>query len=193
MNQTIRLSAAALALAAGLAAAPRAQAQQGAGDNALRPGATSITLGVAADPSVGIWTMPSGRTAVGIVGSVQGIRSSFGDTESDQTLLVIAPQVKRYGSTDGAILPYLHGSVFASLTEFEGRSPGATSGGRFTAVGATAGVGLDWFPVRRVGLGGHAGLGLTRSEADPLQAGEDETTTWRLQTFTAAIQVQLYL
>lgn len=193
MNQTIRLSAAALALAAGLAAAPGAGAQQGAGDNALRPGATSISMGIAADPSVGFWTMPSGRTALGIVGSVQGIRSSLGDVESDQTLLVLSPQVKRYRSTQGAILPYLHGSVFASLTEFEGRSPGGTSGGRFTAVGATAGVGLDWFPVRRVGLGGHAGLGLTRSEADPVQAEVAGMTTWLLQTFTAAIQVQLYL
>lgn len=195
MNQTIRLSAAALALAAGLAAAPRARAQEAAGDNALRPGATSITVGIDPNASVGFWTMPSGRTALGVVGSVQGFRTSLGGSETQQTQLVLSPQLKRYRSTHGAILPYLHGSVFASLADFESRNPSGSGEGRLRAVGASAAVGLDWFPARRVALGGHAGLGLsrTRSEAGQEGAADFETTTWLLQTFTAAIQVQLYL
>jgi hypothetical protein len=195
MSQTIRLSAAALALAAGLAAAPQALAQEGAGESALRPGASSITLGIAPDPSVGFWTMPSGRTALGLVGSLQGNRTSLGGGEVEQTMLVLSPQLKRYRSTRGAILPYLHGSVFASLADFESRNPSGSGEGRIRALGASAAVGLDWFPARRAALGGHAGLGLSRtlSEAGPDGAARFETTTWLLQTFTAAIQVQLYL
>lgn len=191
MRLTIRASAAAFALAAGLAAASPAAAQEGAGDNPLRPGASSINVGVSPDVSVGFWRMVSGRTALGLSGSVQGIRNTQGDSELSRTMVVVSPRVKRYRSTEGAILPYLHGALLAGVTDFGGGS----SEDRSTLLGATAALGLDWFPVRRVGLGGHAGLGLTRtwSEIDNPVVGDLERSSWTLQTFTAAIQVQLYL
>lgn len=184
-------SAAALALAAGLAAAAPAAAQEGAGDNALRPGASSINVGVSPDVSVGFWRMVSGRTALGLSGSLQGIRATQGSDETSRTLAIVSPQVKRYRSTDGAILPYLHGALLAGVTDFGGDS----DENRSTMLGATAALGLDWFPVRRVGLGGHAGLGLMRSwsETDNAVVQDYERSSWTLQTFTAAIQVQLFL
>lgn len=192
MNPKTRLSAAALVLAAGLVAAPAA-AQEETGGNALRPGATSVNVGVSPDATVGFWRMLSGRTALGVSGSVQGIRSEYGGSELSRTLLVVSPQVKQYRATDGAILPYLHGAVFASVTDLGGSS-GAAGDDQSTVLGATAALGLDWFPVRRVSLGGHAGLGLLRSSSEfERPQGDFRSTSWSLQTFTAAIQVQLFL
>ena len=195
MRFVTRLPAAALALAATLAAAPAARAQEIAGENALRPGASSINLGISPEPSVGYWRMLSGRTALGVVGSAEAIRDSSGDDELSRTLLTVSPQVKRYRSTEGAILPYLHGALFASVIDLGSSTPGVGGDDRSTVLGGTAAVGLDWFPVRRVSLGGHAGLGLLRAASSIGGAdGDDfESVDWSLQTFTAAIQVQLYL
>lgn len=109
---------------------------------------------------------------------------------------MVAPEVKRYRSTGGAILPYLHGSVFTSVVDFGDSSSSGSNDDRSTLLGGRAGLGLDWFPVRRISLGGHAGLALQRrsSEIERSQGGDDlESTSWLLQTFTAAIQVQLFL
>lgn len=193
MRFVTRLPAAALALAATLAAAPAAGAQATAGENALRPGASSINVGVSPDPSVGYWRMLSGRTALGVVGSVQAIRDSAGDDELSRTFVTVSPQVKHYHSTEGAILPYLHGALLASVADLGSSTP--ESDDRRTVLGGTAALGLDWFPVRRVSVGGHAGLGLLRASSSIGGAdGDDfESVNWSLQTFTAAIQVQLYL
>jgi hypothetical protein len=188
MNRTCKLRALTAAVAAGLACASPAGAQEEAGENALRRGASSVMASVAPNVEVGFWSMLSGRTSVGLVGSVQSAESVSGSSTQEIRLLSLSPQVKRYWTTTGPVLPYAHGSLAVSGTEF-----GSAQQSR--SYGASAAVGLDWFPARRISIGGHSGVALSRSvvRSHDAQGEETEASGWSLRTFTTAIRVHLYL
>lgn len=183
---------AAAALTVALTAPSAAGAQEAAGANALERGATSVMVGVSPDPTLGFWTMLSGRTALGLVGTAQRSGSLIGEVEVYRhTQLLLSPQVKRYWSHDGDVLPYLHGGVYASLLEF--KDSGDTRND-IDAFGGSLAVGLDWFPVSRISVGGQAGMALNRTGATTRsQDAVSRSTTWSLETFTAALQVHFYL
>jgi hypothetical protein len=192
MNRTCKLRALVAAVAAGLVCASPAGAQEDAGENALRRGASSVMAGVAPEAGVGFWSMLSDRTAVGLVGGVQRVESVSGDSEHGIRLLTLSPQVKRYWRATGPILPYAHGSLSVSGIEF---GSGSSSRQESRSYGAGAAVGLDWFPVRRISVGGHGGVALSRAVlgSRDAQGEEMEISGWSLGTFTTAIRVHLYL
>jgi hypothetical protein len=64
------------------------------------------------------------------------------------------------------------------------------------ALGGFAGVGLDWFPTRRVSVGGHIGfqasaLKGTFPELLPGMSGDEETGS-DLRTISSGVRLQLY-
>ena len=183
-------------LLAGAALASPAGAQE-AGSIPGR-GATSVMLGVSPGNGIGVWTMLSDRTALGVVGALQTLDASSGGSEQEFRAVVLGPQVKRYWATAGDVAPYLHGSAYTSLTRSRftaGDGGGSGFESEQDLYGGSAAAGLDWFPTRRISLGGHAGVALNRYSGENRDASGQlvEQSRWLLETFTAAISVHLYL
>jgi hypothetical protein len=72
-----------------------------------------------------------------------------------RVFLGIEPTAKLYGAPRGDLRPYTAGSLFFTSQEFDFRGDQDDSD---TSLGATLGMGLEWSPVERLRIGGHAGV-----------------------------------
>lgn len=178
----------AMALAA-VAAAPAA-AQQAASANALQEGRRSISFGLPSGggSSFGIWTMLSERTNLGLIGQLQVEQQD--DPDVDSWGLRLAPAIKRYVRRAGPVAPFLYGNV-ALGWESETQPGGEESA---WSIGTFGGLGVEWFPVSSVSIGGHTGIGLEyRSiDVDPTIGASQSSSELALRTATSQLSIQIY-
>lgn len=172
--------------AAGLLLAPEASAQM------PQRGARSLQLSAVGRNEVGLWRMLSERTNVGLgVGIGLARRETEDSAVGEQTAwnVSLVPSLKRYGATVGRFAPYLFASLPLSLA---GQSRDEAEGSGL-GIGAAGAVGLDWFPVRNVSVGSHAGLQVNRQSSEH-QSGtiESESTQTVLGTFSSGFTLHIY-
>ncbi len=111
-----------------------------------------IVLEVGSSTSLGLGLRVGARTDLVLEGGVRILDD--GDTYTRGVF--VRPAVKRYwGSTDERLAPYLTLGLRADWSRL--RSSGALRANN-RRLGGLIGVGLDWFPVQRVSVGGHIGL-----------------------------------
>jgi hypothetical protein len=189
-----RLTGAALA-AAGLLLATGAAAQD---TNGLERPGTSIEVGAGGDYVVGVWRRLSPRTSLGL--EVGAYSRSYdyrfddpeGEREIDERLVTVGPALKVYTGPGGAFLPYGYASAFAQFgsTRYQ-PVEGEAQETDLCGFGGQLGLGVDWFPVQRVSIGGHVGVeGFSSSREGASFNGEEEFTGFG--TFNSGIRVQLY-
>lgn len=182
------------ALATALAVAPAAGAQEVAAGP--ERGRYSISVAAQGDVGVGVWTRLSDRTDLGL--NLVFNYNRFGIEDDDQTTrdLRVEPAFKHYlGSRDG-FAPYAFGSFFASTGEQTQAGVGdETITVTERLAGVSAAVGIDWFPARRVSIGGHVGLAggvqdlAAENSAFPTELEGDG---WFASTFNSGVVVHLY-
>lgn len=190
----MRMWTAVLALAAGLGRGGSAAAQE---TQATARESRSISLGVDEGIEIGYWTRLSERYDLGL--NVGLAYETLDDDTGEQSLttLSLEPAIKRYAAADGPFLPYGYGSVFASYGRLSSAATAdggsATVTSEQTRYGASAGFGLDWFPARRVSLGGHVGVTAGYQSNDLEGSFEDQTADgFFINTFTSGIRAHLY-
>lgn len=193
----MRTWVAVVVLATALGTATDAAAQEA---DAAERRARSISLAVNDGIEIGYWTRLSERSDLGL--NVGVALETLGNDDTEQSLLSISfePAIKRYATADGPFLPYGYGSLIFSYGRL---TSGVTQGGADVEItrdqqryGASAGIGMDWFPAQRISVGGHAGLagGYQSTEAGGDFFQEDgEQTGFFVNTFSSGIRVHLYL
>lgn len=194
-----------LLLLAGTTAATGAGAQEPGGENSVRRGAMSLTAGLTTGLQVGVWRMASDRTGLGVAASVATQRQEAGESfVSTRQTFGIGPRLRHYGSTTGALLPYLQGGLSGELTRSSTRYQGTSeqvNRNLQRSLVADFGAGLEWFPVSRISVGGQAGLrasrALFRQENEQRTVGGThdsvyDSTSWRVGTFTSGIEARLF-
>lgn len=181
-------------LAAALVVAPAVQAQETTAGP--ERGRHSISIAAQGDVGVGVWTRLSDRTDLGLNLALNYNR--FGIEDDDQTTrnLRVEPAFKHYLYAHDGFAPYAFGSFFAST----GKQTQAGDGEETITVserlaGVSAAVGIDWFPARRLSIGGHVGLaGGVQDLAAQNSAfdAELEGDGWFVSTFNSGVVVHLY-
>lgn len=96
--------------------------------------------------------------------------------------------MKVYGGSTGAVRPYGAGSVYFTSRTFGFSSVEETS----NAMGVSLGAGLEWSPVARIRIGGHAGVraGIIDGETTSYSGGtpaQVELKGWEAGTFTTGL------
>jgi hypothetical protein len=200
----------AAAVCALLAAAP-VRAQEAAPDTtprtSLQKGAWSLSFDVpayganAGSGSFGGWKMVGERTNLGLIVGIQVSNrdESMDGSEYDRetTWLNSGLHLRRYVGTIGEVTPFLA----AGINGYAGRSTnrqGTTSAEvRVFGAGVQGGVGVEWFPVRRVSVAGHTGaqIGIFASDDEvETETGPREGTQHTLDatTFTSRLSLQIY-
>ena len=183
--------------AAGLLLATGAAAQETGGEevNGLERPGTSIEVGAGAGALVGVWQRLSPRVSLGVQVSAYTSRSEIEsdvfDRDARQTSVSVGPALKVYGGPGGAFLPYGFASAFL---EFGGSREEIAGAGEneeeLDGLGAELGVGIDWFPVRRLSIGGHVGVEANRQSRSTDDDDVDRFTVFN--TVSSGIRVQLY-
>ncbi|HEY7770090.1 hypothetical protein, partial [Longimicrobium sp.] len=131
--------------------APRAASAQDAPERS-----TALSLRPFGQPTIGVWHMVSPRLEVGIeAGATIGSGTDQDENEQNLMSFTLAPGVKLFGAGQGDLRPYGFAGAFLASHRSEAGEFGEISSG---ALGATAGIGLEWSPVARVRVGGHAGV-----------------------------------
>lgn len=143
----------------------------------------SLSLSLYGGPQIGYWVRKSGRTDLGVDFGASGMFHEDNTTFS----LTATPALKRYLAPAGALAPYTYiGAPFTygrSTSHIDGSPDDSHSS---VVAGGIVGLGLDWFPVRQVSIGGHAGL--TAYYWKP----EGDESTLVIQTLTSGVRVQFY-
>lgn len=154
-------------------------------------GQRSISFGVRGEGSstFGLWTMLSERTNLGLLGTLNYNRQTLdpGDRKATSWTLTVAPTLRSYTARLGPVLPYLQGGIGVGFGE---GSPNDVS---ILSASANGGLGVEWFPVSNVGIGGYTGLGLSyqRTRTGP---SDFRTTTknFGFGSMTSGLSIQLY-
>ncbi|MDB4949869.1 MAG: hypothetical protein JWM27_2518 [Gemmatimonadetes bacterium] len=189
------LAAAALAAGAGTAGAQQT-------DGFLRP-PTSLSMGVFDGASVELGHRLSPATDLGLAVSGRGGRRSdrytgvagaSGSTQREWDV-TIEPSVKHYSGTGGPLLPYTYASLLLSHARSVFHQEGEPSSHfRGTGVGASVGLGVDWFLAPRVSVGGRAVLagGFQRTSTAPDTGPTLRSSQWYAGTGRSGVQVTFH-
>jgi hypothetical protein len=173
----------------------------------LQKGAWSLSFaapgyGTGERAEFGVWEMVGARTNVGFTLGVSVLgaetEGSSGEATVADTDVDLGLNVKRYVMEPREVTPYLLGSVSIGgrYERREGQEYEETSRG--TSASLRAGVGVEWFPVRRVSVSGHTGFGMFAGHMDNEQElpdgthREGETRQAYFQSFTSALLLQIY-
>lgn len=180
-----------VAAAALMIGASVAQAQ---GPEALREGRTSIAFAIPQSGSTtfGIWKQLSPTRALGLEASALYARRDRKqpDSESTEFVVSVTPAMKWYRSLSSTVAPYIRASAGVGYSSTKHEQSGNTvdeSDG--FSVSAGGGIGVDWFPLRSISIGGFTGLnaGYGRTESNNL----DENSFF-LRTGTSALTMHIY-
>jgi hypothetical protein len=160
-------------------------------EEAVENGRTSLSLRPFGTTTIGVWRQFSPRLELGLeVGaSVAQQEGEEEDTEEGRVGVSIEPAAKLYGRGDGDLRPYTAVSLFFTSQEFDYRGDQEDSS---TSLGASLGLGLEWTPVERIRIGGHAGVraGYVHGERTSFPLGVPEVYEidgWEVATFTSGI------
>jgi hypothetical protein len=189
-----------LALAAALLAMPGlAEAQQGTAQRTLVDGRRSIVFewpllaGTAGGHGrLEAWQMYSPNTNLGLVLEAAINRRTLpGDATEREIFIAVGPAIKRYMSIQQTVAPYIRGHLllgyFSEVTpaDVEVRGWGILLGG---------GVGVEWFPWDRIGIGGFTGLDLAFDQDRLIRPNLPDATSTNVGIFTrtSGLQVLIY-
>jgi hypothetical protein len=112
-------------------------------------------------------------------------------SENSNRLVSVGPALKVYGGLGGAFLPYGYASLFAQFGSSKNGLLDQDNEERdHRALGAQLGLGVDWFPVSRVSIGGHVGVEALTGENEPGPDIDEEFTSFN--TINSGIRVQFY-
>jgi hypothetical protein len=154
-------------------------------------GATSLSLRPFGETTIGLWHRFTPRLELGLqAGAVFNEEEADGDQPGERrSFLSIQPAAKLYGVRGGALRPYGYGAVFFSSQsqEFGDELEIVTA-----ALGAAEGMGLEWSPVERVRIGGHAGVSaaILDGERTRFELGSPipyDVQGWEAHTFTSGL------
>jgi hypothetical protein len=146
-------------------------------------GQHSLALSFYGGQQIGYWTKKSDRTDLGLDFGVSG---AFRDETTDLTIN-LTPALKHYLSAAGALAPYSYVGLPFSWNRTSRDNVGAPDGSSSAvSVGGSVGLGLDWFPLPQVSIGGHAGLVAYH------WGSEGAEGTFIINTLSSGVRVQLY-
>lgn len=178
-----------VALACALAAAPAAAQDTPAGP-------TSVSLQLGGGYAVGVWRDASPRLRAGIELGTSVVRLAGDGAEDDYTSYFVQPSVKLFSAADGPVRPYTMVGVYAQGYGQRSENSEIPAESEFSRreLGARVGVGMEWMPVSRVGVGGHVGVGGGYMESRSGSSfGEDQVADgWTAATFTSGVVVHLF-
>lgn len=160
---------------------------------------TALSLGIGSTTTIGLWRRVAPNVEVGleVAGSHSESRSA-NEAHDRSTIVAVQPAVKLYSGPVGPVRPYAYGEAgVAFVVDHAEIQPGTSLvpvERRDRGLNAAVGLGLEWSPVDRITLGGHAGVGAAWLR-DTNQVGDDPETvshTTSFGTFTSGVRVQLY-
>ena len=157
-----RLGAVALLVATGAAAHPSPQgplAERGTW-------ALGFALPSSEGSSFSLWRVRSPETALGLEGAFYWALNDrdlevWSDRQSHRLRLQLRPTFKRYLPLRSRVAPYVYYQAvggFYGVKSEDGANEVTTSRAE---LGVGVGLGVDWFPFQRVGIGGRTGLDLS--------------------------------
>ncbi|MBB4637265.1 hypothetical protein [Longimicrobium terrae] len=197
---------AALALCTGAAHAQSSPADADT-TTVLRKGARSISFTAPLDggsAQAGIWRMVDDNTNVGILVALGASRNSLdvdddeGSSTNTQLNLSLGVRVRRYADPLGPVRPYiLSGAYVFGIHQSHGPGDDLGTTSRVVGVGGLGGLGVEWFPARRVSISGETGLRAQLSRQtletdDSVNERTAHSTGLNLDTFTSGLAVQIY-
>lgn len=147
-----------------------------------------IVLDVGSNTALGVGLRAGERTDVLLEGSVR----LLDDGATSVRTVFLRPAIERYwGPTESSVAPYLLLGLKAEWVRFEGGLALASS---LRRLGGMAGVGLDWFPIQRVSLGGHIGVEAlaVRQDGSAFPPASDVTTGHDVGTFASGVRFRLF-
>lgn len=153
-------------------------------------GPHAVSLGVNEDAAgIGYWHKVSDRTDIGL-----DFELYYGNGDySEYQRYVLEPAVKYYLLPTAAASPYVYAGLIGSY--FRGESD--MSVGKGYSAGAMGGIGLDWFPVERLSIGGHVGVRGQyhwdrQSSDNGLSSYSRNDDGFTVGTFNSGIRVNLF-
>jgi hypothetical protein len=179
------------------ASASGAVAQLGGTPAALRESAAALSFELPSGgaPGIGVWWVMSDRFALGLLASasftVDENEAASGNTARvDQLSLSGGPYMKLYYPAHPAVAPFLLLGVRGSYVKIDMLADGNPSGEerRWSAAGE-AGLGAEWFPTSRIGVGGWASVsgGYANRETSTTRM-----TGFFVSTLTSALLLSIY-
>lgn len=147
--------------------------------------AHSIVVGVGSDTSLGYWLRIAPQTDLGFEIGARVVD----DDETYARSIAVRSGIKRYlMSSESDVAPYVLVGATAAWARFD-------SGGSLELssreLGGFIAMGVDWFPVRRVSLGGHLGVEalVTSRERSAISPLPDENLSgYNVGTFSSGIR-----
>lgn len=153
--------------------------------------ATSLSLRPFGEMTIGVWHRFTPRLELGLeAGAIFNEEEAEDDRPAERrSFLSIQPAAKLYGAPRGSLRPYGFGAVFfnSQSQEFGEELETITA-----ALGLALGLGLEWSPVERVRIGGHAGLraAILDGERTTFELGSPipyDVQGWQANTFTSGL------
>ena len=126
-----------------------------------------------------------------VTSSASSVVTTGRATSTDHTL---GPTLKWYGTRDTPVSPYVRAKVAVGWDDNELIVQGDQQQYQdtFTIQGSLA-IGAEWYPLKYLSIGGHAGLQWLRDEIDSSANGiarDRSATSWG--TFRSGLEVQFY-
>lgn len=151
---------------------------------------TSLSLRPFGGTEIGLWHRVSARLELGLqVGAAVSREDGEGGLERERTEFSVEPAAKFFASPRGALQPYGIASVYYQDVRIRFAE---NQEDHSSAVGASVGLGMEWSPVARVRIGGHAGLRANLLDTD--QTGfsgggpvVQDLDGWGAGTFTSGL------
>ncbi|HYH82262.1 MAG TPA: hypothetical protein VEX86_20805, partial [Longimicrobium sp.] len=119
--------------------------------------------------------------------------------ESRVTAIGVGPALKLYTADAGDLRPYVFASAGVTFVRNRSESPDQGGGtsvseGDGTSMNAALGLGLQWSPIPRVSIGGHAGIEANRGEGTTQfgAGGQIDVDGHAIGTFTSGLRLHFY-
>ena len=138
------------------------------------------------------------------LGLIVGLQVSSRDESSDgsereqgSSALSLGLHARRYARTIRDVTPFVTAGIDAQAGRGTQRQGEASTRGRGYGASAQAGLGVEWFPVRRMSVAGHTGatIGVYASENEyrsDTDTREHNQTSVDFGTFTSRLSLQIY-
>lgn len=113
-----------------------------------------------------LWKVRSPETALGVEGSFswalsdRDLEDPWIDRQSHRLLLQLRPTLKRYRPLRNRVAPYLYYQALAGFSGHKSEHGAREATSTRADLGLGVGLGVDWFPLQRVSIGGRTGVAL---------------------------------
>ena len=153
--------------------------------------ATSLSLRPFGETTIGLWRRFTPGLEIGLEAGAMKTTTEAedGQPRDIRTFVTVESTAKLYGRAGGALRPYGAGSLYFSARTFEFNGTEDNSSG----VGASLGAGLEWSPVARIRIGGHAGVRAATIDGEATRYDEGgipvtvDLQGWEASTFTTGL------